>query len=88
MSVAEQGRNFCLFFMIGLFLGFIFDIFRGFRKNFKLPNVFVDLQDVIFLFISGWIFFRSIIVFNHGELRFYIVISLIIRNYNLFFDII
>ena len=86
MIVAEQGRNFCLFFIIGFFIGFIFDVFRGFRKNFKLNNFFVDLQDIVFLLISGCIYFKSIIIFNAGEMRFYVVLSSIIRNYNLCFD--
>ncbi|MBR2289785.1 MAG: spore cortex biosynthesis protein YabQ [Clostridia bacterium] len=78
MSVSEQGRNFALFFMIGLFIGFIFDIFREFRKNFKMPNLLVDLQDILFLLVAGWIYFRSVLIFNSGELRFYIVLSSLI----------
>lgn len=75
MIVSEQARNFCLFLIIGLFIGFIFDIFRGFRKNLKMPNVLVDFQDIIYLLIIGWLYFRSILVFNNGNLRFYIVFS-------------
>lgn len=78
MSVTEQGRNFCLFFIIGLFIGFIFDVFRGFRKNFKLPNILVDFQDIIFLILSGLLFFKSVLIFNNGNLRFYIVLSSIV----------
>ncbi len=75
MSVSEQGRNFALFFIIGLLIGFLFDIFRGFRKNFKLPNLLVDIQDILFLVLSGLFYFRSIIVFNHGDLRFYLIFA-------------
>ena len=75
MIVSEQTRNFCLFLIIGLFIGFIFDIFRGFRKNFKLPNILVDLQDIIYLTLVGLLYFRSILIFNTGNLRFYIVFS-------------
>ena len=75
MSVFEQSRNFCLFFIIGLFIGFIFDLFRGFRKNFKMSNIFIDLQDIVFLVISGILFFRSVVIFNSGDLRFYLIFS-------------
>ena len=75
MSVSEQGRNFCLFFIIGLFIGFLFDIVRGFRKNIKLPDIFVDIQDILYLLVIGWIYFRSILIFNYGNLRFYMVVS-------------
>ena len=78
MSVAEQSRNFCLFFIIGLFIGFIFDLFKSFRKNFKTNNIFVDFQDIIFLIISGLLFFRSIVIFNSGNIRFYIVVSTVL----------
>lgn len=88
MNVSEQARIFCLFFIIGLFIGFIFDVFRGFRKVYKMPNIVVDIQDIVFLILSGMLYFKSIIVFNNGDLRFYIVFSSIMRNCNLFFDII
>ena len=78
MSVSEQARIFCLFFIIGLFIGLIFDLFRSFRKNFKMSNIFIDLQDIIFLIISGIMFFRSIVIFNNGDIRFYIVFATIL----------
>ena len=78
MSVAEQSRNFCLFFIIGLFIGFIFDLFKSFRKNFKTNNLLVDIQDIVFLVISGFLFFKSIIVFNSGNIRFYIFVSTVL----------
>ena len=77
MSVSEQARIFCLFFIIGLFIGFIFDLFRSFRKNFKMNNIFIDLQDIFFLIISGIMFFRSIVVFNSGDIRFYMIFATI-----------
>lgn len=88
MSVSEQGRNLALFFIIGLLIGFLFDIFKGFRKVFKIPNLLVDLQDILFLMISGWMYFRSILLFNHGNLRFYLILATGMRNRNLCFDII
>lgn len=78
MSVAEQSRNFCLFFIIGLFIGFIFDLFKSFRKNFKTNNLLVDIQDIVFLVISGFLFFKSVIVFNSGNIRFYIFVSTVL----------
>lgn len=52
MTVSEQGKIFCIFFVVGLLIGFIFDIFRSFRKNFKTPDFLVTMQDVAFLLIS------------------------------------
>ncbi len=75
MNVYEQSKIFCMFFIIGLFIGIIFDIFRGSRKVFKFSDIFVIIQDIVFLFISGLLFFRSIIVFNNGEIRFYVFLA-------------
>lgn len=86
MSVSEQAKNFCLFFIIGFIIGFIFDFFRGIRKSFKFNVLFVNIQDILFLIISGYIFFTSVLFFNNGSLRFYIFSSTVIRNCNLFFD--
>lgn len=72
----DQGRIFCIFFIIGLFISFIFDIFRSFRKSFKLGDFFVYVQDIAFLFITGILIFRSIIVFNNGSLRFYLFFAI------------
>lgn len=76
MSVAEQSQEFCIFFIIGLFIGFLFDIFRATRKTFNISDIIVYIQDIVFLFICGLLIFRSVIVFNDGILRFYIFISL------------
>lgn len=49
MSIAEQSRTFLAFFILGLIIGFIFDIFRGFRKSFKFLDFIIYLQDIAFL---------------------------------------
>ncbi len=51
MTIYEQSKIFCIFFIIGLFVGFIFDIFRSFRKNFKVPDIVVAFQDLLFLIL-------------------------------------
>ena len=55
MTVYEQSKIFCIFFIVGLFIGFIFDIFRSFRKTFKFSDLFVGIQDIIFLFLVRYI---------------------------------
>lgn len=51
MTIYEQSKIFCIFFIIGLFVGFIFDIFRSFRKSFKVPDIVVAFQDLLFLIL-------------------------------------
>ena len=49
MNIAEQSRTFLAFFIVGLIVGFIFDIFRGVRKSFKFLDFIIYIQDVVFL---------------------------------------
>ena len=42
-TVEEQIRIFSVFFIIGLFIGIIFDFFRCFRKVVKTSNIIVYL---------------------------------------------
>ena len=75
MTIGEQGIIFCLFFIIGLFIGLIYDFFRSLRKTIKFNNLHVYLQDVIFLFLIGVMFFRSVVLFNNGNLRFFLFLA-------------
>jgi hypothetical protein len=56
MSVAEQSKIFLIFFIVGIIVAFIFDIFRGFRKSFKFSNFIIYAQDIVFLGISRIIY--------------------------------
>lgn len=76
MSVSEQSQSFCIFFIIGLIIGFLFDIFRSLRKTFKFSDIMVYFQDILYLFICGLFVFRGILVFNLGNIRFYIFIAI------------
>lgn len=76
MDIYSQTKIFCIFFLLGLFINLIFDIFRGIRKSFKFTNIVVFLQDILFLGISGFLFFRTLLVFNNGEIRFFMLIAL------------
>jgi len=76
MSIVEQSRVFCLFFVIGLIIGFWFDIFRSIRKSLRFSDIIVCFQDIFFLLICGLIIFRGVIVINDGNLRFYIGIAI------------
>lgn len=76
MNVYSQSKVFCIFFLLGIFINFIFDLFRGIRKSFKFSNIVVFIQDILFLSIAGFLFFRTLIIFNNGEIRFFMLIAL------------
>ena len=73
----EQLISFSIFIIIGLIIGFIFDIFRVLRKVTKTPDFFTYIEDIFFWTISMFIILISIFIFNNGELRLYIFIGII-----------
>lgn len=73
----EQLLHFLYFMIVGIILSIIFDIFRILRRSFKTTDMITNLEDAIFGFITGVILLASIFWFNNGQLRFYILISIV-----------
>ena len=78
MYAFSQGQIFIVFLIIGVFIGVIFDFFRATRKAFKTSDFLTNIQDIIFIGISGILIVNNLIIINNGEIRFYIILSFII----------
>lgn len=72
----SQGHIFILFLILGLCFGVIFDFFRALRKNFKTSDFITYLEDIIFMLIVGILLVNSLILLNHGQIRFFIFLAL------------
>lgn len=72
----SQEQIFIFFFIIGIIIGFIFDIFRVIRKAFKTSDFITLIEDIIFLFISSILIIGGIIKLNGGEIRFYLFLGI------------
>lgn len=59
--------------ILGIILGFAYDIFRILRMILNSKNVFIFIQDVLYFIISGIITFGFVLYFNSGDSRFYIL---------------
>ncbi len=68
----SQEQTFMLFFIIGIIIGILFDIFRAIRKNFKSSDFVTLIEDIVFLTLTTLLIILSIIRINGGEVRFYI----------------
>lgn len=44
-----QGQIFILFFLLGIVIGSIYDIFRVIRKNFKTSDFVNQIEEIIFV---------------------------------------
>ncbi len=74
----SQEQIFIFFFIIGIIIGIIFDVFRSIRKVIKSNNVITFIQDLLFIIISGNLIIYSIIKLNNGFIRFYIFLAITI----------
>lgn len=72
----NQAYLFLIFTLIGIIIGFLFDIFRILRKSFKTNDIITYIEDIIFWIISGIILIYAMCKFTDGELRFYTIIGL------------
>ena len=73
----EQARVFTIFFALGIIIAFLFDVFRIIRKNIKTGYLITSIEDIIFVLFSGFLVFKSILVFSNGEIRFYLFLGII-----------
>ena len=78
MILLEQLYSFFIFFIIGIIISILFDIFRILRKSFKTTDFITYLEDIIFWILTGCIMLFSIFIFNNGEIRSYVFIGIAI----------
>lgn len=78
INTANQAYSFLTFLINGFGIGIIFDIFRILRKSFKTADIVTYIEDIIFWVLSGILTLANIIIFNNGEIRLYMFISIVI----------
>ena len=74
----SQEQIFIFFFIIGIIIGIIFDIFRVIRKSFKTSDILTFIEDFIFLGLTSILVIFSIIKLNGGEVRFYLFLGIFV----------
>ncbi len=77
MYVFSQGQIFIIFLVLGLCIGILFDIFRALRKTFKTSDFITTMEDILFMAIVGLLIVNSLILTNHGQIRFYIILAVL-----------
>lgn len=67
-----------MFILNGILIGFLFDTFRILRKTFKVTDTITYLQDISFWILAGILTIYFIFNFNNGEIRFYILLGILL----------
>ena len=78
MIISSEFNVFLVFILIGMAIGFLFDLFRILRRVYKTPDFITILQDIVFWIISGIIILLGIFVLNEGKIRAYIFFGIFI----------
>ncbi len=64
--------------LLGGCLGVIYDFFRISRLAFRLPRAVVMLEDILFFIICGVITFLYLAETNDGQVRYFIMLGLLL----------
>lgn len=76
--VLDQAYLFLIFTINGMIIGLLFDFFRIIRRTFKTNDILTYIEDILFWILTGLILLYSIFVFNNGELRLFMIFSVIL----------
>ena len=77
-QLLEQLYSFAVFILVGFLIGLLFDFFRISRRTFKTSDLITSIEDVLFWILSGLLILFTIFKFNNGDIRIYIILSILI----------
>ncbi|WP_054739030.1 spore cortex biosynthesis protein YabQ [Cellulosilyticum ruminicola] len=67
--VSSQALLFITSIEIGIILGMLFDIIRVTRKIVKIPDLLVQIEDVLYWIVSGLVGFYILYITNYAAIR-------------------
>lgn len=76
--VTEQSLLFLTAIQIGVFMGVLFDLVRIFRKLIKHPNFLVQVEDMLYWVVCGFVGFYMLYICNYADVRPYIFIGIVL----------
>lgn len=66
------------FFIAGIKISILFDIFRAQRKAIKTSDFITCIQDIIYWILVGVIMVYTVVKYTNGEIRAYMIIGTIL----------
>ncbi|MBP0979085.1 MAG: spore cortex biosynthesis protein YabQ [Oscillospiraceae bacterium] len=76
--ISEQLIFFLRSILLGVILGFVFDVFKILRLLVKHNNIFVFIEDILFFCISAIFSYSFLINISYGQIRLFILIGQLI----------
>lgn len=75
VSINQQASIFIITVFVGFFIGFIYDLFRIFRKTLKHPNILIQVEDLLYWIFVSLTMFYILLHKNYGEVRAFSIIG-------------
>ena len=85
--MSSQAILFLLTVVVGMFIGFIYDIFRIIRKVIKHKDFFIFIEDTVYWLIVSFVMFYFMLSQNNGEIRFFAIMGAFIGMILYFYTI-
>lgn len=76
--VSSQALLFITSIEIGIILGMVFDIIRVTRKIVKIPDVLVQIEDLLYWIICGLVGFYILYITNYAEIRPFVFVGMVL----------
>lgn len=76
--LSSQIGNFLIYFLAGLAICLLYDMFRAVRKTIKTSDFMTYIEDIIFWICVAIFLIYLIFILNSGELRFFMFIAICI----------
>lgn len=76
--VTSQASLFITSIQIGILMGIFFDLIRVFRKILPHPNFLVQIEDMLFWIICGFVGFYRLYICNYADIRPYILLGIVL----------
>lgn len=78
LEVNAQLQLFLSTVLIGVVVGFFFDMFKIFRHTFPHKNIFVQIEDLLFWIVVTVFVFQFMFLNNCGEIPFFSILGIVL----------
>lgn len=83
----SQVGIFLIFFMAGVLICLLYDIFRAIRKTVKTPDFVTYIEDTIYWILVAIFLIYLIFVLNSGKIRFFMFVAICIGGIAYYFTL-
>lgn len=87
ISIANQASIFLITVCVGFFIGFVYDLFRIFRRTVKHLSIFIQIEDFLYWIFVSLVMYYILLHKNYGEVRAFSIIGAFIGMIIYFFTL-